>query len=232
MWILGDLSQRPYDQVSTAHTDSNRSVIDDLIVAAWFQIDGPNLKVKNRILPTWSRSNGYCYTRPKRRPRSNRGRCHQIWRPWVLPPTQNCARRRRALVTAGHHRRTAKSSQMRPDPNPRGATRIIEFNKACGGAFTSDRSDDGSLPVIVWSAANLARRWAIGESLGRVLVHRSHTCNAGTPMNAHEPQRGSTQWWLRRSAVAVAVRYFSRLLCETGWGAGSGFDEGGRGCYS
>jgi hypothetical protein len=31
---LGDLSQRPYDQVSTAHTDSNRSVIDDLIVAA------------------------------------------------------------------------------------------------------------------------------------------------------------------------------------------------------
>jgi hypothetical protein len=215
-----------------AHTDYNQSVIDNLIVAARFQIDGPDLKATNRISPTRSRSNGYCYIRPKCCPRSNRGRCHRIRRPWLLPPTQNCARRRRALVAANHHRRMAKSSQMRPDPNPRGATRVIEFNKACISAFTSDRSNDGSLPMIVRSAATLARQWAIGESLGCILVHRSHTLNAGTPTNAREPQRGSSQWWLRRSAVVAAVRYFSRLLRETGWGACSGFDEGGRGCGS
>jgi hypothetical protein len=42
---------------------------------------------------------------------------------------------------------------VRPNPNPRGATYAIELDKACGGAFTSDRRDAESLLMMVRSAA-------------------------------------------------------------------------------
>ena len=94
---------------------------------------------------------------------------------------------------------------MRPNPNPRGATRVIELNKACGGAFTSNQSDAGSFPMIVRLAVTLARRRAIGESLGRVLVHRSHTGNG------HPDERTRTS----TGTLAVMVE----AVCSGGGGA-------------